>query len=170
MTLIVFYLVTAVVSQADPGDSIVAKHGDRGGFVVYIGQQAQRVDAFAARDHYSLHVLSPNRAFVAGLRERWQEGGLYGRCTAQGWGGGELPYVENLVSLLICDDPDAVSTEEVLRCLSPGGLALMRRGDAWDSLRKAPTGHRDDWPQYLYDAGNNPVSRDTVVAPPRHLQ
>ena len=169
MTLIVFHLVTAVVSPADPGDSIVAKHGDRGGFAVYMGEQAQRVEAFTARDHYSLHVLSPNRAFVADLRERWQDAGLYGRCTAQQWTGGELPYVENLVSLLICDDPDAVSTEEVLRCLSPGGLALLRRQETWEPLRKALTANTDDWPQYLYDAGNNPVSRDTVVAPPRHL-
>ena len=68
MTVICFHLVTAVVSPADPGDLFIAKHGDRGGFAVYMGEQAQRVDAFSARDHYSLHVLSDNKAFVAGLR------------------------------------------------------------------------------------------------------
>jgi hypothetical protein len=38
-----------------------------------MGEQTQIVDAFSARDLYGLHVLSPNQAFVAGLRERSKE-------------------------------------------------------------------------------------------------
>jgi len=167
---ILIHVATVVASPADLGDSAITEHGERGGFVVYIGEQEDVVDAVHKRNNYSLHVLSPNKAFVADIRERWKEAGLYGRCTAEYWNGGELPYVENLVSLLIRDDPNAVTRDEVIRCLSPGGLALLRKGEGWESLRKPLDPNTDEWPQYLYDAGNNPVSRDTVVAPPRHLQ
>jgi len=82
----------------------------------------------------------------------------------------ELPYIENLVSLLICEDKGAVSKEEILRVLSPNGLALFRSKTGWEQLRKPANPNTDEWPQYYYGPENNPVSKDTLVAPPRHLQ
>jgi len=164
------HVVTAVAGEVGLGESAITEHAERGGFVVYIGQQESTVDAFSARNNCSLHVLSPDKALVASIRKRLRQSRLYGRCSVEYWEGGELPYVENLVSLLVCDDSRTLNRKEILRALSPGGLALLRKGDAWESLRKPPSPNTDDWPQYLYDSGNNPVSRDTVVAPPRHLQ
>jgi outer membrane protein assembly factor BamB len=166
-------LISSTVSQAtEVGsiDSAIHIHENRGGFAVYIGDREDAVDAFIAREHYSLHVLSPDEAFVDDVRNRLNEADSYGRCSAELWDGSELPYIENLVSLLICDDAESVEREETLRVLSPGGLALFRNGDEWESLRKPLLTNTDDWPQHLYDSGNNPVSRDVVVAPPRHLQ
>ncbi len=170
LTASAFPLVTAMASPAALGESAIAQHGERGGFAVYIGEQEHMVNTIGRRNNYSLHILSPDKAFVIASRKRLKEAGLYGRCSAEYFGGGELPYVENLVSLLVCDDSDMVKREDVLRVLSPAGLALFRKGEAWGSLQKPLVTNTDDWPQYLYDAGNNPVSRDTVVAPPRHLQ
>jgi outer membrane protein assembly factor BamB len=170
ITVIVFHLVAVVVNAAYPSDSIISRHGERGGFAVYLGTREDVVTAFESRDNYSLHVLSPDRGFVVAVRKRLNEANVYGRCSAEHWHGGELPYVENLVSLLICDEDVRVPRQEMLRVLSPNGLALLRTGNAWETLRKPLGAHTDDWPQYLYDAGNNPVSRDTVAGPPRHLQ
>ena len=164
----VFTLFLAALSAQ--GGSPIALHGERGGFAVYVGERAELVSVFSEHDNYSLHVLSRNKAFVADVRKRLKSEGRYGRSSAEYWAGGELPYVENLVNLLILDDPTAVAKAGALRCLSPGGLALSRGEQTWETLRKPLAPNTDNWPQYLYDAGNNPVSRDTVVGPPRHLQ
>ena len=170
VTAMVLYTVTTVASAAGLGDSAIASHGGRGGFAVYIGKLGDMVTAFITRSDYSLHALSPETGFVTAVRKRLNDAGVYGRCSAEHWDGGELPYVENLVSLLICDDAAAVKRDEALRVLSPGGLALFRRGEAWESLRKPLAADTDDWPQHFYAPGNNPVSRDALVGPPRHLQ
>jgi outer membrane protein assembly factor BamB len=160
-------LLVAISAWAGPP---IALHEERGGLAVYVGENAEVVSTLRKHDNYSLHVLSPDKAFVANLRTRWKSEGSHGRCTTEYWTGGELPYVENLVNLLILDDPKAVVKAEALRCLSPGGMAVIRKKQTWERLRKPTPLDTDGWPQYLYDAGNNPVSRDTVVAPPRHLQ
>jgi len=165
----VAFIILSGATSAWAG-SPIALHEERGGFAVYVGESAEVVSAFRKHDNYNLHVLSRDKAFVANLRKRLKSEGRYGRGSAECWAGGELPYVENLVNLLILEDPKAVVKAEALRCLSPGGLALLRKGQAWESLRKPHHADTDDWPQYLYDAGNNAVSRDTVVGPPRHMQ
>jgi len=165
----VAFIVFLVAISAQAG-SPIALHEERGGLGVYVGDSAEVVSAFRTHDNYSLHVLSRDKAFVAALRKRLKSEGWYGRGSAEYWAGAELPYVENLVNLLILEDPKAVGKAEALRCLAPGGLALLRTGQAWESLRKPHNADTDHWPQYLYDAGNNAVSRDTVVGPPRHLQ
>ncbi len=170
MTIVVFHLVSAAGGGANPENLITGRHDERGGFAVYLGEQEEVVAAFESRPNYSLHVLSPDRGFVTAARKRLNQAQVYGRCSVEYWDDGELPYVENLVSLLVSEDSVRVQRQEVLRVLAPGGLALFRQGGTWEILRKPLGATTDDWPQYLYDAGNNPVSRDTVVAPPRHLQ
>jgi len=171
LALFVSLHAAATLAQAvKPGESAVSLHGARGGFAVYIGQSHEVVSEFGKHDNYSLHVLSRDRAFVAEVRKRLKKAGRYGASSAEYWSGGELPYVENMVSLLILEDPAAVVKAEALRCLSPGGLALLGKPATWKKLRKPLAVNTDDWTQYLYDAGNNAVSRDTVVAPPRCLQ
>lgn len=172
-TALIMVLAASAVSHAADAVSIesaIAEHENRGGFAVYIGDREDVVEAFITRENYQLHMLSPNKAFINDARERLGKAGAYGRCSAEFWNGGELPYVENLVSLLICDDVRAMPKDEALRALSPGGLAFLRNGDRYDSFRKPRPTNTDDWPQHFYDAGNNPVSRDKAVAPPRHFQ
>ncbi|MCU0874391.1 MAG: hypothetical protein MUE50_18815 [Pirellulaceae bacterium] len=58
--------------------------------------------------------------------------------------------------------------------LCPGGTAITITTDnerrITDRFVKPRPREIDDWTHYLYDAGGNAVSLDTVVAPPRHLQ
>jgi len=79
-------------------------------------------------------------------------------------GGERLPYAENLLNLIVAESP--VAREELLRVLAPGGVALTGK----EKLVKPWPGGMDGWSHYLYDAGNNAVSRDTLVGPPRRAQ
>ena len=124
----------------------------------------------AKSDNYSVHGLLTSREAVDRTRKRLIEGDLHGKSSVELFGGDQLPYIANLVSLLVCESPDIVPDEEVLRVLSPGGLALVRDGVKWKMVRKPVNPETDQWPQHFYGADNNPVSSDALVAPPRHLQ
>ncbi|MEA3226368.1 MAG: PQQ-binding-like beta-propeller repeat protein, partial [Planctomycetota bacterium] len=77
-----------------------------------------------------------------------------------------LPYVDNMVNLLIADRLGSVSQAEVMRVLAPGGVALI---NGRKSIKPRPQSI-DEWTHYLHDADNNAVAEDTVVGPPRRLQ
>ena len=82
-----------------------------------------------------------------------------------------LPYVDNLVNLVVSDDLGDVSMDEVMRVLVPHGVALIKGTDGgWQKTIKPRPDNIDEWSHYLHDATGNSVADDDVVAPPRHLQ
>jgi len=84
--------------------------------------------------------------------------------------GDRLPYVDNLVNLFVAEDLHGLSMDEVLRVVAPGGAACICRDGRWVTTAKPRPAAIDDWTHALYDASNNAVSRDTVIAPPQHFQ
>ena len=62
---------------------------------------------------------------VAQTREYVRSEGLYGPVSADRFGGRRLPYVDNLVNLLVAEDLGDVSIEEVMRVLAPLGVAWV---------------------------------------------
>ena len=85
--------------------------------------------------------------------------------------GNELPYVDNLVNLLVTEDLGDVPMDEVLRVLVPNGVAMIKDGNGqWNKTVKPRPTNIDEWSHYLHDATGNSVAHDDVVAPPRHLQ
>ena len=83
--------------------------------------------------------------------------------------GRTLPYIDNLVNLLI-DRRDAIAAEERLRVLVPGGVAYVQRGGRWIQFRKPAAGYIDEWTHFLHGPDNNSIAKDLVVDTPRHLQ
>ena len=114
--------------------------------------------------------LDRDPANVEKTRQLVRKKGLEGRVFADQLTGERLPYVDNLVSLVVSDDLGKVSTAGVVRVLRPNGVAYLKTGQQWKRTAKPRPGAIDDWTRYLHDASNNPVSCDKVVGPPRHLQ
>jgi len=81
--------------------------------------------------------------------------------------GNYLPYVDNLVRLVVAEDLAGVSMEEVMRVLSPGGTACVKSGDAWQKTVKPWPAEIDQWTHYLHGPDNNAVAHDARVGPPR---
>ena len=151
---------------------ILEATGVRGGLVVHVGCGEGRLTAaLHAGNGYLVHGLDADAAAVETAREAIRSLGLYGPVSVARWTDtAHLPYAANLVNLLVVEDPGGVPMAEVLRVLAPQGVAYMRQADRWTKTVKPRPDEIDEWTHYLYDATNNAVSHDQVVAPPRQLQ
>ncbi|MCX8037665.1 MAG: class I SAM-dependent methyltransferase, partial [Candidatus Sumerlaeia bacterium] len=93
-----------------------------GGFVVRLGcNDADALVALRSSDSYLVQGLDPSGENVRAARQRIRERGLYGPITVREFDGVHLPYQDNMVNLLIADNPYSVSRDEIMRVLCPNG-------------------------------------------------
>lgn len=162
-------------SQAGQGsaaaEALLQLAGVQGGLVVHVGcGDGELTAALGAREGFCVQGLDRDPARVAQARHHVRSLGRYGRVSIDRWDGGSLPYIDNLVNLLVVEDPARVSREERLRVLAPDGVACVREGGQWIREVKPRPKEMDEWTHYLYDASNNAVAHDALVGPPRHVQ
>ncbi|MBM3334216.1 PQQ-binding-like beta-propeller repeat protein, partial [Candidatus Sumerlaeota bacterium] len=86
------------------------------------------------------------------------------------WKGKRLPYVSNLVNLLVAEDLAGVPMDEVMRVLCPKGVACIKHGQDWVKTVKPRPDNIDEWTHWRYDSKGGSVSHDLAVGPPRHMQ
>ena len=150
---------------------ILADTGVQGGLVVHIGcGDAKLTAAFRQNDSYVVQGLAARADEAERAQAHVHSLALYGSVTIRTWREAHLPYVDNLVNLVVTEDRGRIPMPEVMRVLAPGGVACVKRGNAWNRTVKPRPDTIDDWPQFLYDAGNNAVNRDAVVDHPYHVQ
>ncbi|MHC4405727.1 MAG: outer membrane protein assembly factor BamB family protein, partial [Planctomycetota bacterium] len=148
-------------------DSIIESTGIRGGLVVHLGcGDSKLTAALHADDRYLVHGLGTNAAQVAEARETIRAQGLYGLVSVDRFDGRRLPYVDNLVNLLVADDLKGVTMREVMRVLAPRGVAWV----SGETIVKPWPNEIDEWTHFLHGADNNAVAKDTVVGPPKRYQ
>jgi len=166
-------------AEANRAREILAAAGVKGGLVVHLGagrstgprQAGKLTAALQAGKSYLVHGLYTGADNVAAARKHIQATGLYGPVSADRWDGLHLPYANNTVNLIVADRPNGLPMREKMRVLAPLGVAMVKGSDGTYSRTVKPRPKEiDDWPQYLYDAGNNAVSHDTIIGPPRSLQ
>ncbi|MGB2824688.1 MAG: PQQ-binding-like beta-propeller repeat protein, partial [Phycisphaerae bacterium] len=145
--------------------AILDSSGVSGGLVVHVGCGDGRLTAaLRANPRLVVHGLDSD---VKEARRTIRSAGLYGPVSAEHWGGGRLPYVDNLVRLLVVTgDSQRISRNERLRVLCPGGVAMV----AGSKIVKPWPDEIDEWTHYLHGPGNNAVADDKVVGPPHHFQ
>lgn len=150
---------------------ILRSTGFSGGLIVHVGCGDGRLTAeLGAGSNCLVHGLDADAGNVRVARRHIQSLGLYGRVSVDRLDGERLPYADNLVNLLVAENPAGVPRDEFSRVLAPGGVALVPRSSSPAPLRKPWPKEIDEWTHYLYDASNNAVSKDMVVGPPRRLQ
>lgn len=150
---------------------LLKQSGVRGGFVVHVGCGDGQVSAALKQSSaYQVHGLARSADTVNKARASVLESNRYGDVSFDVWAGGALPYVDNLVNLLVIQDEE-VANDELLRVLVPNGVALIEQADgSWKKVVKPRPSNIDDWSHYLHDASGNAVADDDVVAQPKHLQ
>ncbi len=154
-------------------ESILAATGVKGGLVALVGcgdEAGQLAADLAAAGPFLVHALEPDQAKVQAARKCIRDRGLYGKASVECWPDKRLPYVDNLVNLIVIAQPELVPEPELMRALTPGGLLYIKQGSGWQKRCKPWPESIDDWTHFLHDATNNAVSADRVVGPPRHLQ
>jgi outer membrane protein assembly factor BamB len=151
----------------------VTAAGIKGGLVVCVGCDSEQLAELGAKEGLLVQGLESDSGKVRHLRGDLASRGSQGRVTVREFDGRNLPYVDNLVNLVIVSSDECrVSRRETERVLAPGGKALFldaRRATS-DTLTKPVPSDVDDWTHYLYDASNNAVSRDTRIDAMRRLQ
>ena len=185
LTLLAGAVPLAAAAPASAMDTaaqqVLEAAGVKGGLVVHLGAGDGRLTAAIAQaGPYLVHGLEADPANVAKARETIRQAGLYGQASVERWDAKRLPYVDNLVNLLVAEDLGGVAMDEVTRVLAPNGVAYVRgtgpltatgpTDGAWTRTVKPRPDTTDDWTHFLYDASNNAVSNDRDVAPPRHMQ
>lgn len=151
------------------GDSLelLKKSGVKGGVVVCVGcDDPAELAQLKSGSAFAVQGIDNDPVRVRKCREYLLSKGLNGPVSAVVFNGKNLPYIDNLVNLLIVDAPGELTKEEIMRVVAPFGVALI----AGEKFVKPFPKEMDDWPQYLNKADNNAVSSDQLVGPPRHLQ
>jgi len=149
---------------------ILTSTGVRGGLVVHLGcGEGKLTAALRAGDAFLVQGLDTDAKNVQTARKHVKSLGLYGVVSIDRFDGKQLPYVDNLVNLVVAEKT-AVPKEEVMRILAPNGVAYVQTNGIWTKTVKPRPKEIDDWTHYLHDASNNAVAHDSVVGPPRRLQ
>ncbi len=158
---------------AESGDAEAAARairkdtGVRGGLVVHLGCGGGRLTAALGEgEGWLVQGLARTDETLAAARAHVRSRGRYGPVCVARFDGTRLPYVDNLVNLLVTEDLGGVPMAEVRRVLAPGGVAWIAGRTI---VQPRPDAH-DEWTHYLHDASNNAVAHDAAVGPPRHFQ
>jgi outer membrane protein assembly factor BamB len=145
--------------------------GVKGGLIIHLGcGDGKLTAALCGSESYLVHGLDTDATNIAKAREHIKSLGLYGKVSVERWTEKHLPYTDNLVNLVVSQDLDKISMDEVMRVLCPNGVAYIKRGGKWEKVIKPRSGKIDEWTHYLHGPDNNAVSNDSVVGPPRHVQ
>jgi len=161
----------AAADQKDQAHQILTAAGVPGGLVVHLGcGDGQLTAALRAGHTYTVQGLDPNPKNVEAARRHIHSLGLYGAVSAEPLSGSRLPYVDNLVTLLVAEDLGNVPMDEVLRVVAPLGVVYVKQGEEWTRTVKPWPDGMDEWQQHFHDADNNAVAHDRLVGPPRRYQ
>ena len=175
--------------RAEDAEQILEATGLTGGLVVHLGCGDGRLTAaLCADERYLVHGIDTDPEQVETARKHITSLDLYGRVSADLFDGTHLPYVDNLVNLVVVSgDEGRVSKEELMRVLAPGGVALVAEvrgqrsevsrgaevnvdGRKWAKLVRRWPKEIDEWTHFLHDASGNAVAKDDRVGSPRRIQ
>ncbi len=185
------FTASAAATEPDELAKQILKATDmRGGFVLHLGCGDGALTAcLTADDRYVVHGLDDDPDNVAKAGKKIADAELETRVTVEHFSGDVLPFVDNLVNLVVvdtrCEIRDAGS--EILRILAPRGAAVVREkgNEAWLSripfpisriaggfamLTKPVPAEIDHWTHYMHGPDGNAVAADALVGPPRRLQ
>ncbi|GAG08853.1 unnamed protein product, partial [marine sediment metagenome] len=180
LALGILLLSVAVLKAADTArrnpqralaQQIIEATSVKGGLIVHLGCDDGRLTAALRQDDsYLVHGLDRDAENVEQTRKYIHSLGVYGKVTADRLSGRRLPYVDNLVNLVVAKEPGQVPMDELVRVLCPNGVAYVQQNGEWTKTVKPRPSEIDQWTHCLHDATNNAVAHDDVVGPPRRLQ
>jgi outer membrane protein assembly factor BamB len=147
---------------------ILDESGIKGGLIIHVpcGDGALCA-ALGENERLLVQGLDRDPRKVEAARRRVREAGCDERVSFDLLEGDQLPYVDDLVNLVVVSDPGAgILEQEVLRVLAPGGAAMI----GGKRIVKPRPAEIDDWTHWLHGPDGNAVARDKRVGVSRSLQ
>ncbi len=152
-------------------EKIINDTGIRGGLAVHADcGDGDICMALARSGAFHVHGLVAADADARKTAAHVYAAGLAEKITIDRLRGNSLPYVDNLVRLLICSADTAVPREEIMRVVAPLGAVCFIRGEKVEIVRKPPSKGVDEWTHFLHGPDNNAVAEDHSAGPPHAIQ
>lgn len=175
LSMVFFSGLPAAGLAADNPQALVQEmlslSGVKGGIILHLGSgDGQLTAALRANDRFQVQGLDRDGKNVEAARQFISKQGVYGTVSVDRLYGAELPYVDNFINLVVAEDANGITEQEIQRVLAPNGVACLKQGGTWKKIVKPRPSTMDEWTHYYYDAKGNPASKDLVVAPPDRLQ
>ena len=161
---------------------------EKGALVVVLGcNDPDQLVSLHADGSFLVQGLDTDPAKIEKARRSIEAAGVHGPVSAKLYDGSNLPYMDNLVNVVVVETALADVGGEILRVLAPSGKAVVREAgnQEWLSGMKPPVtkvqggfvkftkpvpSNTDEWGHWLHAPDNNPVAKDDLVDVPRHLQ
>jgi len=94
--------------------------GVRGGLIVHLSCGDGRLTAaLCASDRYVVHGLDRDPENIAAARKRIQALGQYGDVFVERWSGDQLPYIDNMVNLVVSEPVPVAGRAALLAAARP---------------------------------------------------
>jgi len=141
--------------------------GAGGGLAVVLGcDDPGLLEEFHTGGGFVVQGLDTDADNVDKAREYVAGKDIYGPVSVNVYDGKRLPYVDDLVNRIVVTGECAVPDEEILRALTPRGVADVNGRKV---VKRVPP-DIDEWSHWMHGPDNNPVANDKRVDVPRHLQ
>ena len=161
----------ALASAGQSPRDLVRSAGFSGGVIVHVGCGDGKTTAeLRGGPSFLVQGLDTDAAAVRKARELFLSRGIAGKVSADTYDGQQLPYVEELVNVLVVEEPGRLAPAEMMRVLRPGGVAFVKQDGGWRKITKPWPEEYDQWTHYLHDPQGTSVSNDTVAGYPRGLR
>ncbi|RMF93933.1 MAG: hypothetical protein D6741_13130, partial [Planctomycetota bacterium] len=146
----------------------VAETGITGGLAVVVGtDDPSSIDPLLRCPSFVIQYVDTHQPRLDRIARFLREKHLYGRATVARFDGTRLPYVDNLVNLLVVESGSvSLRDEEILRVLAPRGVAWI--GDR--KLVKAVPAGTGEWTHHMFDATGIGSGNDSTLRRPRSMQ
>ena len=172
---LVLYMPSVAKAQSRDSDTVARQIldavGVRGGLIVHVGcGDGKLTAALRVNNRYVVQGLDVDAGNVEKSRKHADSLGIYGSVSIDTFDGRHLPYVDDMVNLVVAEDLGDVPMTEVVRVLCPDGVAYIRSGGKWRRTAKPRPANIDEWTHFLHDSGGNAVANDTQVGPPKRLR
>lgn len=152
-------------------DQIAALSNVRSGVIIHYGCGDGRLTAALSQSAASVvQGLSRDANQVGQIRDRLAAQKLPGNVTVQHWQEDFLPYADNMVNLFVADGSEIPPMTEIMRVLTPLGVACIKHDDGWRKIVKPWPDEIDEWTHWCHAADGNPVAKDEMVGSPRAIQ
>jgi len=171
ISICLIFAVACARANDDEARTILKTSGTKGGLVVHVGcGDGKLTAALHANESYLVHGVDADASDVEKARKHVHSLGRYGEVSIDRFDGENLPYVDGLVNLIVVEEPGQVAIDEIMRVLTPGGVACIKREGQWKKTVKPWPKDIDDWSHHMQGPDNNPVAEDKVVASPRAMK
>ncbi|MBT3376960.1 MAG: PQQ-binding-like beta-propeller repeat protein [Lentisphaerae bacterium] len=160
-------LALACHSHAGKLTDLVQAKRLKNGLILLVNADVRTYDEAAATG-CTVRGLESASAEVTAIRKRFLATGSYGKLSVAGFDGETLPCINGLVNVVLVENTQ-LQKREVMRVLTPGGTALIKEGGAWETHVKPWPKEMGEWNQYLCNADNNGVAKDSA-GPPERMQ